>query len=98
MVPEMFELSVEPWMEHALCRGRPLGAHDTSNLPPSQSPRHRREARRLCQGCETEKDCAAYAIKTKASGVVMAGIPLRMAGHNDDLYAELKSIVGENND
>ncbi len=95
MTPDVFELSVEPWMEGALCRGRPLGAHDTSNLPPSQSPKHRREARKLCQGCECFKHCAVYALKTQACGVVMAGVPLRMS-HNQDLYAELKSIVGGN--
>ncbi len=88
------ELSVEPWMEDALCSGRPLGAHDTSNLPPSQSNSHRREARKLCQGCEVVRQCADYALRTQASGVVMAGVPLRMA-RNEDMYAELRSVTGQ---
>lgn len=89
----LFDLSVEEWMEDAICSGRPLGAHDTDRLPSPQSTAHRREAERLCKGCPVLGECADYALRTRATDVVMAGVPLgnRNTAH---LYAELRTIAG----
>lgn len=88
-------------MEDAMCSGRPLGFHDTdklpdargNNSPTSRTPNQRVEARKLCQGCPVIAKCAAYAVKTRMVGVVMAGVPLTLT-KNTHTYAELRSIAG----
>lgn len=92
--PADFSFMPEPWTEKALCRGRPLGVHDTSNLPPSNSNAHRRYARKLCEGCPVLGDCADYAVRTKATGVVMAGVPIK-SHSNIHIYEELRAIAGQ---
>lgn len=88
-----FPLTVEDWMEDAKCYGAPIGSYDTSRLPNANSPRHRVLARRKCVGCPVVGECASYAIRTFASGVVMASVPLG-DDKNDHKYAELRSIAG----
>lgn len=91
--PATFDFALEPWTERALCKGRPIGAHDTSSLPPSSSNAHRKAARKLCEGCPVLGECADYAVRTKATGVVMAGVPIK-SHSNTHIYAELRGIAG----
>jgi hypothetical protein len=92
--PAVFDFSLEPWTEKALCKGRPVNVHDTSNLPPSSTNAHRKAARKLCEGCPVLGDCADYAVRTKATGVVMAGVPIK-SHSNIHMYEELRTIAGQ---
>lgn len=82
-------------MESAICAGRSMEVYDSSTLPqPPQSANYRREARLRCEGCMVLEECAAYAVETRAAGVIMAGVPLGDS-KNSKLYAELRVIAGK---
>lgn len=90
----IFDFTPEPWADKAMCKGRPIGAHDTNNLPSPNSNAHRRSARKLCEGCPVPGDCADYALRTKATGVVMAGVPIK-SHSNIHIYEELRTIAAQ---
>lgn len=85
-------LAPEKWMEDSLCgrRGTDPRDWDTKYLIPN--PAHRRRAAlKQCQGCPVITQCAGFAIRTGAVGMIYAGIALDEF-NNMRNYAQLKAI------
>jgi hypothetical protein len=60
------------WMIDAKCRGNTSGQMDSENRGRGQEE----WAKKYCSSCPVERECAAYAIKTQACGMIHAGVPI----------------------
>lgn len=83
-------------MLEAKCRTAPdPDAWECSKLKrdPNNPNAFRDQARALCRGCEVIPECAEFAVRTRATAVVMAGINLKHEAQNKDAYEELKRIA-----
>jgi hypothetical protein len=91
---DLIAIIPEKWMEDAKCKNADPDEYETKNLPRNARKPwlFREKAELLCRGCQVKADCADYALRWDAVGVVMAGVPLRLPGENAQTYAELESI------
>lgn len=91
-----FAIIPEEWMERAKCRDTPYPDQwETKWLVrnPKRPNAFREQARGLCEGCPVMAQCAGFALRTRAVGVIHAGIPLSFDGKNDQNYADLEAIA-----
>ncbi|WP_082853966.1 MULTISPECIES: WhiB family transcriptional regulator [Nocardia] len=80
-------------MEEAKCgRGDP-DLWDPKTLPRTPPLQRRRAAIERCSGCPVKAQCADFAVRTGASHLIYAGIPLGLDGRNQHAYAELRRLA-----
>lgn len=103
----IFAAIPESWMVDAKCRGRDPEDYDSMKvkgpdgtiIDPRNAVRHKLAAQALCRGCPVIGECAEFALRTEASGVIHAGIPLAKKGDpvNQLRMATLRSIAAQKN-